>query len=122
MKLYWVSTEDHDEDWFMVASSSEEAARLHQDMEGYDPGEAIAEEIMDIPETLECEKGWPDKELLKALGAKYLHEGDARVVEIRGRTFSEGMLESYIREASDDEFETVGEERRNKTKRARRPQ
>ena len=32
MKLYWVTTEDHDEDWFIVASSSDEAARCHENI------------------------------------------------------------------------------------------
>ena len=35
MELYWVTTEDHGEDWFIVAISSKEAAKLHEDMEGY---------------------------------------------------------------------------------------
>ena len=42
MKLYWVTTEDHDEDWFIVASSPEEASKYHEDMEGYVPGDADA--------------------------------------------------------------------------------
>ena len=28
MKLYWVTTEDHCEDWFILASSAKEAANL----------------------------------------------------------------------------------------------
>jgi hypothetical protein len=32
MKLYWVTTDDHDEDWFIVASSSQAACNAHEDM------------------------------------------------------------------------------------------
>ena len=32
MKFYWVTTEDHDEDWFIVASSAEEASEFHFDI------------------------------------------------------------------------------------------
>ena len=49
MKLYWVTTENHDEDWFIVASSPEEASKYHEKMEGYNIGDAEAEEVLDIP-------------------------------------------------------------------------
>jgi len=29
MNLYWVTTEDHHENWFIIASSSEEACKFH---------------------------------------------------------------------------------------------
>ena len=78
MKLYWVTTEDHDEDWFIVASSSEEASKYHEDMEGYDPGDAMAEEILVISESVSAETGWPSDELLLAVGAKFLHNDQLR--------------------------------------------
>ena len=37
MKLYWVTTEYHSEDCFVVANSPEEAATFHKDAEGYMP-------------------------------------------------------------------------------------
>lgn len=116
MKLYWVSTDDHDEDWFVVASSSIEAATYHENMEGYDPGDAEAEELLDIPENVSAEFGWPSDELLLALGAKFLINDQSRVVEISGRIFCEGLLESTIREIDDNLFEKNGQERLNKTK------
>lgn len=116
MKLYWVTTDDHDEDWFMIASSSKAAAKLHEDMEGYNHGEAAAEAILDIPEHLPAERGWPTEELLRSLGAQFLHDEQPRVVEIAGRTFCEGMLESRLNEIVDDAFEALGEGRLNKTK------
>lgn len=118
MKLYWVITEDHDEDWFIVASSCEEAAKCHEDMEGYEPGEAKAEEVLDIPENVSAEAGWPSEELLLAVGARFLFNDQSRVVEIAGRKFCEGMLQATLNEITDDEFEKRGDERPNKTKKS----
>jgi hypothetical protein len=119
MKLYWVTTEDHDEDWFIVASSAEEASEYHEKMEGYNPGDAMAEEILDIPDNVVAEAGWPSDELLIGVGAKFLLNDQSRVVEIAGRKFCEGMLEAMLNEINDDLFEEYGEERLNKTKKPR---
>ncbi len=116
MKLYWVTTEDHDEDWFIAASSSEEASKYHENMEGYEPGDAKAEKILDIPENVPADTGWPSDELLLAVGAKFLLNDQLRVVEIAGRKFCEGMLEATLNEINDDIFEELDEERLNKTK------
>jgi hypothetical protein len=72
MKLYWVTTEDHDEDWFVVAPSPTEASQYYENYEGYDPGDAKAEEILDIPENVPAETGWPSEELLLEVGAKFV--------------------------------------------------
>jgi hypothetical protein len=116
MKLYWVTTPDHDEDWFMVASSSQAASKAHEDREGYNPGDARAEAIVDIPENVPAEPGWPSEELLRSLGADVLHDGQPRVVEIGGRKFCEGMLESRLNEIVGDVFEARGQGRLNQTK------
>ena len=116
MKLYWVTTEDHDGDWFIVASSPEEASIYHENMEGYNPGDAEAEKILDIPEDIPAESGWPSDELLLEVGAKFLLNDQSRVVEIAGRKFCEGMLEATLNEINDDLFEEFGDERLNKSK------
>lgn len=116
MKLYWVTTEDHDEDWFVVASSTEVAAEYHENMEGYDPGDATAEEVLNIPDNISTEVGWPTHECLLSLGATFLREEQTRVVAIAGRKFCEGMLASVINEVVDDEFEARGGKRLNNTK------
>lgn len=41
-------------------------------MEGYEPSDAKAEEILDIPENVPAVTGWPSDELLLAAGAKFL--------------------------------------------------
>jgi hypothetical protein len=116
MKLYWVTTDDHDEDWFIVASSSQAASNAHENREGYNPGDARAEAIVEIPESVPAEPGWPSEELLRSLGAEFLHDDQPRVVEIAGRKFCEGMLESRLNEIIDDAFEARGEARPNQTK------
>ena len=115
MQLYWATTEDHNEDWFIVASNVREAARLHENMEGYDEGEATAELVLDIPENIIVEKGWPEEELLESLGAKFVERCSIRVVEIAGRKYCEGLLESTIRSLDDDVFESLGQGRVNET-------
>ncbi len=115
MKLYWATTEDHSEDWFIIASSKKEAAQLHEQMEGYDTGDAKAEIVREIPEKFHPEKGWPSEDFLEALGARFVLDGTARVVEISGRKYCEGLLESTLRSLDDDIFEALGEGRVNDT-------
>jgi len=117
MKLYWVETEDHHEDWFIVASSNEEASLFHEENEGYNPGDATAIEIIDIPDNISTDTGWPSDDVLLSVGAKFINEDEPRIVEINGQKFVEGMLEAHIRELQDDVFESQGEERLNQTKR-----
>jgi len=121
LKLYWVETDDHDEDWFIVAKSIRQAASLHEKMEGYDPGDAYAELVMPIPEDLVLEEpiepGWPSRELLIALGAIFLADEPTRVVEIDGRRYCEGMLAALIDEVVDDQFEKIGRGRPNNSTR-----
>jgi hypothetical protein len=58
--LYWCTTPDGDEDWFVVASSAREARRFHEDAEGYDVGEARAERVAVLPAELHADGGWKD--------------------------------------------------------------
>lgn len=102
MNLYWVTTEDHDEDWFVIAKNSRSAASYHELYEGYCSGDATAEKIIRIPDSLAVEKGWPTSKLMKALGAKCISKDSPRIVELNGRVFCEGLLDSYILEIESD--------------------
>ena len=115
MKLFWVTTEDHDEDWFIVADSAAEASAFHEDEEGYDRGDATAEELLVIPHGYPAEVGWPSEDLLMAVGANFISGEGTRVVEINGHKYCEGLLEQTIRELSDDVFEMQGSGRPNQT-------
>lgn len=118
MNLYWVETEDHDEDWFIVASSSAEASRLHELNEGYGNGDALAYEVANIHDTCDAETGWPGTEVLIAVGAIIHSEKSPRVVELNGKVYAEGMLDAHINELVDNVFESKGDGRPNKTIRA----
>lgn len=115
MKLYWVTTEDHHEDWFMVASSKKEASKLHEEFEGYNFGSARSQEVLIVPDNISVEVGWPSEEILLSVGAIFIKEEEPRIVEINGKQFAEGMLEAHIKEQDDNIFELLGEKRLNQT-------
>jgi hypothetical protein len=114
-RLYWVTTEDHCEDWFIVANSANEAAKFHEQMEGYDLGDATAETVLDIPVNIGAIEGWPSNELLESLGAIFVEDSNIRVVEISGRKYCEGLLESTLRTLDGEKFKSLGEGRLNET-------
>jgi hypothetical protein len=62
--------------------------------------------------------GWPDHDVLRACGATFVREETPRVVQLAGRTFSEGMLEHEIRKVDDDRFEAANQGRPNRTRRS----
>ncbi len=117
MKLYWVTTDDHHEDWFIIASSTNEASKLHEEFEGYDLGAASAQKIINIPDNITVEVGWPSEDVLLSVGAKFIKEDEPRIIEINGKQYAEGMLEAHLKESDDDIFELLGEKRLNQTKR-----
>jgi hypothetical protein len=105
-KLYWCTTDDHDEDWFVVARNAREAEAFHVDAEGYDEDEASAELVCILPAGLQAmgQQGWPSEETIVACGGEFLpyvpQDGaDAlrhqmgtggRAVRLRGRIYAEG--------------------------------
>lgn len=115
VNLYWVTTEDHAEDWFVVANNADEASTFHEDAEGYAPGDATAEMILKIPDEVTVNTGWPSDEVLQSCGANILAEAPTRVVKIGNRRFCEGLMESTLRALDDDMREALGEGRLNKT-------
>lgn len=105
LKLYWVETSDHDEDWFIIARNKRSAERLHENFEGYDRGDAVAEYVVTLPDDLqETKEGWPRNKLIIACGGKIVeHEQNAmqeimgsgmRAVRFGDRIFKEGDIVS----------------------------
>ena len=80
VNLYWVTTDDHTEDWFVVANSAEEAAIFHEDAEGYARRDTTVEMVLEIPDRVAANAGWPSDDVLKSCGAKFLSEAPTRVV------------------------------------------
>ena len=120
--LYWVTTDDHAEDWFMIADSESKAARMFESEEGYLLGSADAEMILTIPADLHKIYGeddetwpWPANDTLVSLGAKFISYNPTRIVEISGRNFCEGLMGEVIMSIDDDHFESEGMGRPNGT-------
>jgi hypothetical protein len=118
-RLYWVETEDHDEDWFVVEEDEEAAAFFHEMAEGYDEDYAEASLVCELPVGVDAEAGWPSFEVLEACGANIVRRETPRVVEIGGRVYCEGALDDEINRVTDDLFEKRDGSRLNRTKRGR---
>lgn len=58
--LYWCTTADGEEDWFVVADSARSARRFHEGAEDYETGEAHAERVVAVPAELQTSEGWQD--------------------------------------------------------------
>jgi hypothetical protein len=96
-KLFWCTTPDHDEDWFIVATTARSASRQHEIEEGYGPGTATAKLVCDLPAAhATAEKGWPSDELLLACGAEFVKKGEGRIVRIGERIYGEGEMLSNV--------------------------
>jgi len=117
LTLWWCWTEDHHEDWFVVAGHGFDAVGFFEEHEGYAEGDVQAEGLLTLPEEYQDEKyvGWPSHELLVACGAKLVREETPRVVELQGERYVEGMLEHQILQVTDDRFERNGRGRPNRT-------
>ena len=122
VNLYWVTTDDHDEDWFILARTGRTAESYHIQYEGYEPGDARAELILraatdPIPGLIPRHAQLED---LQVLGFEILNpDPNGRCVRRNGRTFLEGHLESIVTELRGDAQEAVGQGRLSGTARRR---
>ena len=116
LKLFWVETQDHSEDWFIVAHDRFEAEMAHEVAEGYNDGDACARFIRSLPPGTE-DQMYPSFETLEACGETVVRRDDPRVVEFDGVYYTEGPLEYAINKATDDAKEARGLGRPNRTKR-----
>ena len=96
VKLYWVTTLDHHEDWFIFAKNSQLAESRHELEVGYNVGDASASFVCDVPDTMNTIEGWPELSQLKALGAKILRDTSPRKIEVNGKVFTEGCMDALI--------------------------
>lgn len=117
MMLFWCVTDDHEEDWFVVALSAVMAARFHEREEGYNPGNARCRLVCRLPRGIVATVGWPDDATIAACGGRFLRTESPRVVEIAHRVYTEGMLEASLAQACDDMLEARGHGRPNRTRR-----
>ena len=109
-----MTTDDHDEDWFILAKTRRAAESCHIEYEGYEPGDARAELILrtgahPIPGPIPRHAQLED---LQTLGFEILNpDPNGRSVRRNGRTFLEGHLESMVAEVRDDVHESTGKGR-----------
>ncbi|MGQ0505280.1 MAG: hypothetical protein ACT4TC_08155 [Myxococcaceae bacterium] len=111
MKLYWVETPDHHEDWFVVARNPREARAFFENAEGYDGGGSTCRLVLEVPDHLpsrttappatgnlehQCFVGWPTDDLIRACGGEFLPPGEPRLVRFGKELFCEGLLEHEI--------------------------
>jgi Cys-tRNA synthase (O-phospho-L-seryl-tRNA:Cys-tRNA synthase) len=114
MKLYWMESMDHDEDWFVVASNVRDANQFFSDYMGYDivGDEIVALEVCSVPESkignneirfadedviLACGgvmKLFDDRDLKDFLDAEALQSlgAETRVVMIKNCIYVEGNI------------------------------
>jgi len=101
IKLYWVTTEDHDEDWFIFAESARQGRAYHEHYEGYGKGDASSRLIVSNVTLQELVGGQPPchaqvPDLLQLGFAEVGSEPNLRRVEFNGEIFEEGVLESIV--------------------------
>ena len=73
MKLYWMESPDHGEDWFVTAPNSREAIDYFADYNGYDLeyDEITALQVCEIPKDSEpLEVEFADEALIEACGGE----------------------------------------------------
>lgn len=109
LKLYWCETDDHDEDWFVIARDEEEAAQFFTEYEGYDEEEALATLVCVLPVSEQGrydEASWPNDDTLIACGGEFLpvvtQDGadgmrrqagsGSRAVRLKGNVYAEGDI------------------------------
>lgn len=126
LKLYWCTTEDSEEDWFVVARSSRSAARWFEENAGYERWEVRARAVRPIPvdvyHALVERRGapvdppfCPDLAMLRDTGADVLRVQAPRVVQIGDEVFVEGILDLEYQRQLDDALEADGRGRPNGT-------
>ena len=101
IKLYWVTTADHDEDWFILAESARSAKRYHEYYEGYGAGDARARLIVSNVTLKEFQNGTPPchAQFQDLFQIGFQDAGtipNRRGVKFNGEIFREGILEAII--------------------------
>jgi len=101
MKLFWATTIDGYENWFVVAETEEKAAQFHEFSEGFNSGDAKAKYVCNIPKNLIeryeiNEANWPSHQLLNELGGKIITEDNPRKVNFGGKIYTEGTFSEMM--------------------------
>lgn len=96
LNLYWATTPCNIENWFIIATTVEEAKNHHADGEGFDHDYTRAKLVCAIPNEKFTshkeakESHWPKLELLKDLGFNIIQSEFPRIVSFRSNVYNEG--------------------------------
>ena len=100
IKLYWVTTPDHDEDWFIFADSLSSARAFHENYGGYGKGDAHTRLIVSDVTLKEFMNGTPPCharfEDLYQIGIEAGTIPGRRKGRFNGEIFRNGILEAII--------------------------
>jgi hypothetical protein len=101
IKLYWCTTDDHDEDWFIFAESARRARAYHENYEGYGAGDAQARLIVRNVTLERFQNGTPPchAQFQDLVQLGFDVDGktpNRRKVKFNGEIFREGILESIV--------------------------
>src|ERR1019366_9439405 len=101
IKLYWVTTADHAQDWFIFAGSDLQARSYHEHYEGYGKGDASSRLIVSNVTLKEFMNGTPPCHAqfqdLFQIGSKDAGAiPNRRRAGLNGEIFREGILEAII--------------------------
>lgn len=93
MKLFWVYTPCHEEDWFIIAHDRKTARKYHEEYEGFDYGYAMASLIGSVEKKYERRAVYHAQlPMLEDMGFTVLSDGPYRVVIKEGRVYQEGSV------------------------------
>ena len=100
IKLYWVTTADHAEDWFIFAGSDLQARSYHEHYEGYGKGDANSRLVVSNVTLKEFMNGTPPCharfEDLYQIGIEAGTIPGRRKGRFNGEIFRNGILEAII--------------------------
>jgi hypothetical protein len=101
IKLYWVTTADHAEDWFIFTESARQARAFHEYHEGYGKGDANSRLIVSNVTLEEFMNGTPPchaqfQDLFQVGFQDAGTTPNRRGVKFSGEIFREGILEAII--------------------------
>jgi hypothetical protein len=101
IKLYWCTTDDHDQDWFIFAASARQARSFHEDYEGYDKGDAHSRLLVSDITLKEFQNGTPPchaqfQDLFEIGFHNAGTSPNRRRAGWNGEIFRDGILEAII--------------------------
>jgi hypothetical protein len=101
IKLYWVTSQDHNQDWFIFAESASAARAYHEQYEGYNQGDAQSRLIVShvtlkefMNGTPPCNAQFQDLYQIGFEDAGTIKQRDK--AGLNGEIFRDGILEAII--------------------------